>query len=468
MIDRARRRARAAAGTPRARRCRAASGRGRPGRRGCVAHGAQRGLAVGRLDHVVAVRRAGRRPPPHARSGRRRPPAPGPRQTLSRRALAPDRTSVATTTPTATRPASTQPARRCRRGRAASGCRARARTGRAPAPPAASTEPSTTSADRDRRRAPAPGSHAGAGRARRARPAARGRSVVQHAHPPASQTAASEPAARSWRLSSSHTPYAPRATPTAPSPGARPSRQHLEPARPTWSAARRAGRARSAGTGSRGRAPAPRRRAPSASRVRVVVGEVRRAGSIVPNGAGLLQRRARARRCRAGRADQVEQVPQPDAGPGAAGAPALDAGDRQRLACACGIAARSSRLSATARSPSRPSSRYDGPAAAAVDAGRLGGLVDRHAAGPVAGADASTETRRSHGHRAAGGGHARRPRRPARSCAAARAATGRRARPRSARSCAVSSTSARQRVADDGSFTATCTSSAPIATQATA
>ena len=196
----------------------------------------------------------------------------------------------------------------------------------------------------------------------------------------------------------------------------------------TWSAARRAGSARSAGPGSRGRARAARRGAPAPAGC----GRRRRSspGSTVcrkgpdgcseststsrPDGASTRSSRSRTR----------TPVHSP------LGAPALDAGDRQGLASAGSSPGGPRGAAATLRSPCTTSRRYDGPTSSSVMCGRGGRLVDRHALRPLAGAD-----RRRPRPCAATGPCCRRPRAPRRprratSSAAARAASGRRARSR--------------------------------------
>ena len=159
-------------------------------------------------------------------------------------------------------------------------------------------------------------------------------------------------------------------------------------------------------------------------------------------------------------ADQVEQVAHRHAGPGRAGAPALDAGDRQRRR---GLRHRpqvgQGELHLRGRR-TRPSRRYAGAGGAAATPRRgAPTVVDRDALpGPSPDRTPSTETRRSHGHRAAGrrehrdagggpgGAQQAAPRHDARAAAAVRAGPARCCRRRR-----------RGRVRMIGSLTAMCT-----------
>ena len=395
------------------------------------------------LDHLVLVgAQVGHDDLPHGRvvvdhedSGHGHLPAPS-------RAYERGRPRPARTTSASER----EPARPGSRGRAGSGCRRARRTGRAPGPRAASTAPSTTSPT-------TAGARAATGAAARRRPrshrapAGAQHEVVQHharrqpdrRRRPAGRCPAGSAAARR-RTRRRATPSADRATSrtvmTAPRSG-----------RPTWSGARRAGSGAISRPGSRGRAPAARRRA----RARAGCGRRRRS---CPAGWSAGRRpiacsETTSTSLPARRVDQVEQVAHPHAGPRPAGAPALDAGDRQGL----GALGHREQLVAGQRAPpgrrTRPRARTPGSSAVAVTPAALADLLIGMPPGPSPERTPKTETLRSNGtvlpavaSTATPRGEPGRAQQPApRHRALAGSPVG--------RSYVVSSTSPRQRAADD-------------------
>ena len=338
----------------------------------------QRGLAVGGLRDVVAAARAGRRPPPRGRWGRRRRPARGPSDSIRAGDVARRRARSRPPPTTSATSAKHQPQQAVGAVEQGGVVGASRRTGRCTGTASRVTDSSTTSPATTGARLA--GRQPGHEEDTDQSTTSGARTASCSTTPPASHTAMLDQVATQPGADEQPAPYADQdqPSPAVPSSHARARITSSPPSgRATWSAAPRGGSARSAGTGSRGRCASGSPLSCSASSV---VGSSARLPrtSERAEGPALLERTARGPSMPGGRPDEVEQVAQPHPGPDRR---PRSSPRRRRSAASrscCGSRREVGRGSACASCRrARPRVRTTGSDALLRDAGGAGGLVDR-------------------------------------------------------------------------------------------